>query len=91
MELSTIIIIAILAFALLGSKGKRRRVLREIKSYVDMAYAMSSPEAYKERLALEKRAQKEYRDEKQRSRDEFEKIVERIEEKNRKENEDKKT
>lgn len=84
MELSTIIILVIFAYAFFGSKSKRRRRLREIKSYVDMAYAMSSPEAYKERIDLEKRALKEYREEKEKSREEFEKIIEEIENKSKK-------
>ena len=85
MELSTIIIIAIFVYAFFGSKSKRRRTLGEIKSYVDMAYAMSSPEAYKERIALEKRALEEHREEKEKSRKEFEKLIEEIEQKAKKE------
>lgn len=87
MELGTFIIIAIIVYSYWGSKRKRQRTLFNIKNSIDAAFANTSPEAQKEYLDLQARKLKEYREEEQRKKENFEEIVRNIEDKPKNNNE----
>jgi len=86
MELGTLIILGIIVYSYWGSKRKRQRTLRGLKNSIDAAYANTSLEAQKEYLDEQARKLQESRDEEQRKKENTEKIIRNIEEKNKNKN-----
>lgn len=86
MELGTLIILGIIIYSYWGSKGKRKRTLRSLKNSIDAAYANTSLEGQKEYLDVQARKLQESRDEEQRKKENTEKIIREIEEKNKNKN-----
>lgn len=78
MELGTFIVIAIIVYAFCGSKRKRQRTLYELKNSINATY---------ENISLE--AQKEYRDEEHKKKEDFEALVKKYRRKNRNKKENK--